>query len=313
MKFRLLTILFVLLGAVTSYAQKPLEPIILGDERLPEYIHLLQGKRVGVLTNHTAIIDSIHLVDTLLKSGVDVKRIFTPEDGFRGDGMGRHHDSYSGIEVVALDQEPKANDVFGCDVVVFDIQCIGVGECSALVSLMRMMQVCADIGVQFVILDRPNPFGNVVDGPIVEPQLRGKSGLSLPLMYGMTLGEVARMVNGEGWLRGGAKCRLIVVPCLGYGNYVLSENTEVIAAGLCMDIPIVSNNSIDLTQIVEAHRLRADNEEFFVSEDFDKQIGANYVREMIVLGYSAEEIEQVWRDDVERFVVKRKPYLIYED
>ena len=389
MKNFLLSILLWLL-ALTSAEAAESDSLVVGDCRLPEYIHLLEGKRVGVLANHTAVIGSTHLVDTLLHSGVDVKRIFAPEHGFRGTASAGEHiassrDAYTGIEIVSLygaNRAPKANDVFGCDVVVVDIQDVGVRFYTFLSTMYLMMQTCADVGVPMIVLDRPNPNGAYVDGPIIEEQYRSFVGvLPLPVVHGMTLGELARMINGEGWLHGGVKCELTVVPCLGYrrsmrydlpiapspnlptplsvalypslcyfegtsvsvgrgtdypfecyGHPALQAEFEftpeertgaknpphkgVTCKGVDMRVSSVEEvmmGGIDLGPVVEAYRqLAAVGERFFVGDFFEKLIGTRYVRDMIEMGYSADEIEAMWKDDVERFVVQRSQYLIYE-
>lgn len=201
------------------------ERIIVGDEQIPEYINLLQGKRVGLLANHTSVVENTHLVDTLLNLGVDVNIIFAPEHGFRGrKSAGEHIDSsrdaYTGIEIVSLygsSRAPKANDVFRCDIIVVDIQDVGLRYYTYLSTLYLMMQTCADVGVPMLILDRPNPNGMYVDGPIIREQYRSFVGmLPVPVVHGMTFGELARMINGEGWLEGKAKCNVTVIPCKGY-------------------------------------------------------------------------------------------------
>lgn len=308
----IVTILALLCSLSAFCDARQVEGVVEGDRRLGDYIHLLQGKRVGLLTNHTATIDGTHLVDTLLKSGVEIKRIFTPEGGFRGDGSWRLGDSYLGIEIITLNQEPKANDVFGCDVVVCDVRDEGARWSPELRALVRMMQVCGDIGVPLVVLDSPNPMGGVVDGAIVESQLRSGEVLPLPLLYGMTLGEVARMISGEGWLAGGAKVSLRVIPCLNYTREC-SNTPEVLSCGLSVEIPIVEGGRVDLSRVVAAYTERSAEEEFFTGEEFDRMMGASYVREMIVYGYTAAEIESVWRGDVEQFKSVREKYLIYEN
>ena len=320
MKRSFLTIILLFLwGAVAVSATTPDATFVEGNGRLSEYIHLLQGKRVGVLANHTSLIDQRHLVDTLLASGVDVKLIFAPEDGFRGEGAVRYRDSYMGIEVVNLTQRPKANDVFRCDVVVCDLRDEGVRTSPSLRAMVRLMSVCADIGVPFVVLDSPNPKGCGVDGAIVEMQYHtSEDVLPLSLLHGMTLGELARMINGEGWLAGGAKCPLTVVPCIKSTESVedvAAEPAMVYADGLAVQVPIVfwdGKSAIDLSGVVEAYRSRNSEDEFFVGDKFARQIGASYVRDMIEQEFSAEEISSMWRSDVERFKEQRKPYLIYE-
>lgn len=317
MKRSFLTIILLFVwGAVAVSATTPDGSFVEGNGRLAEYIHLLQGRRVGVLANNTSRLDERHLVDTLLASGVDVKLIFAPEEGFRGDGAARYRDSYMGIEVINLVQHPKANDVFRCDVVVCDLRDEGVRTASSLRAMVRLMSVCADIGVPFVVLDRPNPKGRRVDGAIVESQYRtSEDVLPLPLVHGMTLGELARMINGEGWLADGKRCLLTVVPCTTSAEAIAVEPVVVYACGLAEPLPVAfweGRSGIDLSAIVEAYRCRNTAEEFFVGEEFARQLGASYVRDMIVQEFSAEEIHSMWKGDVERFVEQQRPYLIYE-
>ena len=316
MKTLLITIALVMSSVVGCFAAQEVGSVVSGDERLPEYIHLLQGKRVGVLTSYTATVGDTHIVDTLLKSGVEIKRIFAPEGGFDEEKNMRPRDSYFGIEIVTLNQPPKANDVFACDVIVCDIQSVGIRECPSVLALGQMMQVCADIAVPLVVLDRPNPLGDGVDGAIVEPKYRTEGELPLPLLYGMTLGELARMTNGEGWLVGGVKCPLTVVPCIGYSRSNEEYPTnDILAEGLSEELPVVvaGQRGLDLSRIIDAYRECEKTEELFVEEVFDSFMGVEYVRDMIELGYSADEIRSMWRADVERFVAQLKAYLIYEN
>lgn len=372
-------------------AQSTSEGIVVGDERMQDYVPLLEGKRVGVLTNHTAVIDGVHLVDTLMNRGVNVSLIFAPEHGFRGKGSAGEHiassrDAYTGIEIVSLygsSTAPKANDVFRCDVVVVDIQDVGVRFYTYLSSMYLMMQTCADVGVEMIVLDRPNPNGMYVDGPIIHEQYKSFVGmLPIPVVHGMTLGELARMINGEGWLEGGAKCKLTVVPCEGYRRSMrydlpiapspnlptplsvalypslcyFEATTLSIGRGTDFPFEVVGHPSldgtfafipkeregaknppqkgvrcrgydlrkskvedvvaegIDLTLLVETYRtLTEKGEKFFLSEFFEKLIGVGYVRDMIEQGYSAQEIENMWKEDVEEFHLKRQKYLIYEE
>ena len=287
---------------------------VAGAERLSEYTHLLEGRRVGVLANHSSRVGSAHLVDTLLASGVDVTVIFAPADGFRGDGMvSKGRESHLGIAIKTLLAAPKANDIFACDVIVCDLHSTGMrGE--ELTALYRMMGVCADLEVPVVVLDRPVQGGRVVDGPIPESRYCASGDiLPLPLVYGMTLGETARMINGEGWLAGGVKSPLTVVPCVGYGDErERVDSVELISRGLAVEVSLVNEEGvIDLSAVVEAYANRNAEEEFFIGEEFCRQIGASYVRDMIELGYRAEEIYAMWRADAERFQSQREPYLIY--
>lgn len=321
MKTLLITIVLLVSNVVGCLAAQEGGGVVVGAERLPEYIHLLQGKRVGVLTSRTAIIEGTHIIDTLLKSGVEIKRIFAPQRGIDGGKNDRLNNSYFGIEIVTLNQPPKANDVFACDVVVCDIQGDGVRDCSEVLSLGWMMQVCADIAVPLVVLDYPNPMGRRVDGAILDSKYRTKGELPLPLLHGMTLGELALMTNGEGWLSGGVKCPLTVVPYIG-NAYSDSEELssllfQVFVENLGVELTVVvsGKDGIDLTRLIEAYRASAKPEEFIECCDgtLDSLMGVEYVDDMIELGYSSDEICSMWRADANRFEEQRKAYLLYEN
>jgi len=210
------------------------------------YLPWLQGRRVGVVCNQTAVIpranehrssernaafgfrdgfEGRHLIDTLLSRGVNVTRIFAPEHGFRGEAdagaaVGSYRDPGTGVEVVSIygaSKKPSAAQMKGLDVVLFDIQDVGVRFFTYLSSLHYVMESCAGNGVELVVLDRPNPNGMYVDGPVLDPKYRSFVGMEpIPVVHGMTLGELARMINGQGWLAGGIECPLRVVECLDY-------------------------------------------------------------------------------------------------
>lgn len=231
LKIALLLIVGLCFAVVSATAQDG--KIVVGAERLSDYLPLLEGRRVGVLTNHTGMVsERTHLVDTLVSHGIDVRLIFAPEHGFRGDMAAGElvpsgFDAYTGIEVLSLygkNRSPRANDVFGCDVIVVDIQDVGVRYYTYISTLYLMMQTCADVGVDVLVLDRPNPNGMYVDGPILDMQYRSFVGiLPIPVVHGMTIGEMARMINGMGWLEQGRRCSLTVVPCLGYSRSMRYE------------------------------------------------------------------------------------------
>ncbi len=201
------------------------EGVVTGAQRMEEYLPLLEGKRVGLLTNQTGVVDGVHLVDTLLARGIDVRVVFAPEHGFRGEAdAGEHVASYTdkktGVEVISIygaNKEPKIEDVEKVDVVVFDIQDVGLRYYTYLSSMHYMMKTCAATGRRLVVLDRPNPNGMYVDGPILDLRYRSFVGMHpIPVVHGMTLGELARMINGEGWLGEGVRCKLTVITCQNY-------------------------------------------------------------------------------------------------
>ena len=237
--------------------------VVLGDERFGEYLPLLEGRRVAILSNHSGIVgdkvenwclpgcalvteqtagvpfgqpsDSLrpvvygpHLLDVLLDKGVNVTAVFSPEHGFRGladagELVDSGTDEKTGIPVVSLygrgSHTPTAADMDLFDVLLVDIQDVGLRYYTYYITMQRMMEACAQYGRQVIVLDRPNPNGFYVDGPVLD--MKYKSGIgSLPvcMVHGMTLGELALMMNGEGWLRDGLQCSLTVIPCLNYSH-----------------------------------------------------------------------------------------------
>ena len=209
--------------------------IILGDERFEEYVPLINGKRVAVFSNHTGIVgDKVtesgygpHLVDVLIDKGISVRAIFSPEHGFRGtadagERVRSEVDDKTGVEIISLygggDALGKSNmDKF--DILLVDIQDVGLRYYTYYISMLHLMEACARSGKEVIILDRPNPNGFYVDGPILDPEYKsGVGALPITTVHGMTLGELALMINGEGWLSDGLKCDLKVIPCLGYDH-----------------------------------------------------------------------------------------------
>jgi len=208
--------------------------LLTGAERTSLYIPLLEGKRVGVVVHPASRIGSSHLVDTLLKRGIRVVRIFAPEHGLRGvadpgevlkDGT----DSISGLPLVSLygnRKKPAPENLAGLDVLVYDLQDVGTRFYTYLSTLHYVMEACAENGLPLMVLDRPNPNGHFTDGPILEARFRSFVGMHpIPMVHGMTLGELARMINGECWLKDSLSCDLTVISCKGYyrgREYVLS-------------------------------------------------------------------------------------------
>ncbi|MBX7127370.1 MAG: DUF1343 domain-containing protein [Cyclobacteriaceae bacterium] len=216
---RLTLHILALLIAFSSCAQRP--AIQCGDEQLEHVVALLKGKRVGLLVNHTAMVGKVHVVDTLLALGVQVKKIYAPEHGFRGktEAGGDIHDEIderSKLPVISLygkNMKPTPAQLEGVDVVVFDIQDVGVRFFTYISSLHYLLEACAENGKSVVILDRPNPNGSYVDGPVLKMEHKSFVGMHpIPIVHGLTVGELARMINGQGWLAGGLKADLQVVP-----------------------------------------------------------------------------------------------------
>jgi uncharacterized protein YbbC (DUF1343 family) len=207
-------LLFLLMTpALVSFSQKTTPntsgPILAGAERLSVYLPLLKGKNVGIFANHNSTVGSSHLVDTLKKSGVSIKVIFGPEHGFRGtadagEKIGNYIDEQTGIPVVSLygsKRRPSEEDLKDVDIMVFDIQDVGVRFYTYISSLEEYMNAAFEYGKPLLVLDRPNPNGFYVDGPVLEKKFKSFVGMQpVPVVYGMTIGEYAMMMAGERWL-----------------------------------------------------------------------------------------------------------------
>jgi uncharacterized protein YbbC (DUF1343 family) len=197
-----------------------------GAARTENYFSRLRGKKLGLVVNHTSRIDSVHLVDSLLRRGFTVTKIFAPEHGFRGTAdagatIRDGRDQATGVPVVSLygkKKEPSAADLADVDLLLFDIQDVGARFYTYIYTMHYAMQAAAKHGVPFLVLDRPNPNGHYVDGPILDTAgFRSFVGMHpTPVVHGMTVGEYAQMINGEGWLDGGRRAELTVIPCAGY-------------------------------------------------------------------------------------------------
>ncbi len=196
-----------------------------GDLRTGKYLPLLEGKCVAVVANQTSMAGSTHLVDTLVSLGINIKVIFAPEHGFRnmadaGETISDSRDSKTGIGIISLygsHLKPGSDDLEGIDVVVFDIQDVGTRFYTYISTLSLVMESCASTGKKLIVLDRPDPNGFYFDGNILDTTYRSFVGMHpVPVVHGMTTGEYARMVNGEGWIKGGLKCDLMVVECENY-------------------------------------------------------------------------------------------------
>ena len=210
-----------------STAQKTIgDTLTVGAARFDEYIPQLEGKRVALFSNHTGVVNGRHTLDHLIDRGIDVRCIFSPEHGFRGTADAGEHvnssvDSKTGIPIASLyggkRRGPDPTLIDSLDVIVVDIQDVGLRYYTYYASMIELMNAAARAGKSVIILDRPNPNGMTVDGPILDMKYRSGVGrLPIPVVHGMTLGELALMANGEGWLDDSAKVDLSVVPCQGY-------------------------------------------------------------------------------------------------
>ncbi len=363
--------------------------VLVGAADTASYMPLLRGRRVAVLANHTAMFSAEeHLVDMLCREEIDLVGIFSPEHGFRGSveagaSVGNSVDERTGVPILSLydgrTQRPSDAVMRSFDVLVVDMQDVGLRFYTYYISMIRMMDACADFGRSVVVLDRPNPNGSYVDGPILDMRYRSGVGwLPIPIVHGMTMGELARMAVGEGWSK---RVDLSVVPCRNYTRstrYVLplapSPNLPtqhsiylypsmclfegtVVSLGRGTDAPFeiyghpemkgrdfsftpqpnagssapphkgrlcygvdlrevpdeeILSEGLTLRYVIDAYRDLDMGERFFTPM-FEKLVGVDWVRRMIVDGASADEIEARWRSDAERFERQRAPYLLYED
>ena len=200
--------------------------VIPGDEQTERYFPLLEGKRIAIFSNHTGMIGDKHLLDLLLENKFNVVAIFSPEHGFRGNADAGEHvssstDPQTGVPILSLYDgkldKPSAASMSKFDLLIVDIQDVGLRFYTYYASMCRLMDACAEHGKQMLILDRPNPNGHYVDGPLLDMRYKSAVGwLPLPVVHGMTLGELARMVNGEGWLPEERTCDITVIPCRNY-------------------------------------------------------------------------------------------------
>tara|TARA_B100000768_G_C11284951_1_gene381796 strand:- start:16146 stop:17339 length:1194 start_codon:yes stop_codon:yes gene_type:complete len=216
-----------------THAQTPLS---VGAQQTEHYLPILKNKNIGIVANQTTVIFKeegyTHLVDSLLSLNIAVKKVFAPEHGFRGtadagetikDGI----DSGSGVPIVSLygaNKKPNAKILEGLDLIIFDVQDVGARFYTFLSTLHYMMETCANLGITVVVLDRPNPNGHYVDGPILDLNYSSFVGMHpVPIVHGMTVGEYAKMINGEGWLSKDVQCDLKVIPVENYTHQTAYE------------------------------------------------------------------------------------------
>ena len=197
-----------------------------------DYLPFIEGKRVGIVGNQTSIIGETHLVDTLLSLGVDVRKIYTPEHGFRGTAdagakVNSGKDEKTGIPIVSLygkNKKPTPEMLQGIDIILFDLQDVGVRFYTYISTMSYVMEAAAENNLPVIVLDRPNPNGFYVDGPVLKSENKSFVGMhQVPVVYGMTIGEYAKMVNGEGWLKNGVTCDLTVIPMRKYNRKAIYE------------------------------------------------------------------------------------------
>lgn len=365
------------------------EEVVVGCRDTSAYVSHLRGRRVAILANHTAMFSAEeHVVDMLHREGINIVGIFAPEHGFRGAveagvSVKDDVDTKTGIAILSLyngnTKRPSDDVMRSFDILVVDMQDVGLRFYTYYISMLRMIDACADYGNEVIILDRPNPNGHYVDGPILD--MRYKSGVGhipVPVVHGLTMGEIALMSMGEGWTK---RADVMVVRCQNYDHSThyelpiapspnlatqqsiylypslcLFEGT-VVSVGRGTDSPFeiyghpeleqrtfsftpepraqattpphcgercygvdlrnmpqedIWRKGVDLSYVIDAYNDLDMGEEFF-RPMFEKLIGVSWVRRMIVEGYTADEIKALWAEDVERFKVLRRKYLLYEE
>ena len=204
----------------------PKNNIKTGADNYAKYLPLLKEKKVGIVTNQTGILsDKTHVVDFLVEKKINIQTIFAPEHGFRGTADAGEHvvdgkDAKTGLPIISLygdNKKPKKDQLATLDVMVFDLQDVGARFYTYISSLHYVMEACAENGIPLIILDRPNPNGAIIDGPLLEKDFSSFVGMHpIPLLHGMTIGEYGQMINGQKWLKNAAQCKLTVIPCLNY-------------------------------------------------------------------------------------------------
>lgn len=228
-KLFLLIILAMLWVAPCVQAQR----VVMGDEQIDAYLPILKNKRIALFSNHTGMIGQKHLLDVLLEKGMNVVAIFSPEHGFRGQAdagekVSSSVDTKTGVPILSLydgkEQRPSENSMRKFDILVIDIQDVGLRYYTYYITMYRLMDACAQYNRKVLLLDRPNPNGHYVDGPILDMKYKSGVGvLPIPIVHGMTLGELALMINGERWLPASRMADLTVIPCKNYTHQTLYE------------------------------------------------------------------------------------------
>ena len=235
-KNTVLLFVFTLLSCRNQSNSQVQPPVVIGAQQTEHYLPILKNKNIGIVANQTTVIFKeegyTHLVDSLLSLNIAVKKVFAPEHGFRGTADAGEYvkdgvDSGSGVPIVSLygaNKKPNAKILEGLDLIIFDVQDVGARFYTFLSTLHYMMETCANLGITVVVLDRPNPNGHYVDGPILDLNYSNFVGMHpVPIVHGMTVGEYAKMINGEGWLSKGVQCDLKVIPVENYTHQTAYE------------------------------------------------------------------------------------------
>lgn len=229
-KIATLSILFTFIFIYPLFCQ-PVN-LLTGAERTTDYLPILKGKNIGLVVNQTSTIGPIHLVDSLMRLGLSIKKIFAPEHGFRGSAdagekISDSKDTKTGLPIISIygsKKAPDKADLEGIDLLIFDIQDVGTRFYTYISTLHYVMLSCADNKVPLMVFDRPNPNGHFVDGPILDMAYQSFVGMHpIPIVHGLTIGEYASMINGENWLGLNKKCSLQVISCLNYNHSMVYD------------------------------------------------------------------------------------------
>lgn len=237
MKSKLLILVLIVLARGFTAAQSKIqfayyEHIISGASSIELYLHEIKNKNTGIVANQSSLINNTHLVDTLLSLGVKVDKIFCPEHGFRGNEDAGAHinneiDKKTGLQITSLygsNKKPSNNDLENIDIVIFDLQDVGTRFYTYISTLTYVMEACAENNIPLIVLDRPNPNGYMIDGPVLDTNFRSFVGLHpVPVVYGMTIGEYAQMVVGEKWINCSDKLDLTIIPLQNYNHNLIVD------------------------------------------------------------------------------------------
>ena len=228
MRYKIKHLFFCL--SVFSYCSIANESLQVGADRTAIYFPLLKDKAIAVVGNQTSLISITHLVDSLLSANLQVVKVFSPEHGFRGTADAGAHiedgiDDQTGLPIISLygsNKKPSASQLNGIEILVFDIQDVGARFYTYISTLHYVMEAAAENNIPIIVLDRPNPNGHYVDGPILDTAYRSFVGMHpIPIVHGMTIGEYAKMINGEKWLKDSLECDLTIISMLGYNRQII--------------------------------------------------------------------------------------------
>ncbi len=232
-------ILFFLILSIYSFAQQSAinKALVVGANQTEKYVYKLNNKSIGIVANQTSVIlnedgSYSHLIDSLLKLKINIKRVFAPEHGFRGDADAGEYvkngsDKKTGLPIISLygkNKKPALNYLKDIDIMIFDIQDVGVRFYTYISTLHYIMEACAEQKIPLIILDRPNPNGDYIDGPVLDMKYKSFVGMHpVPIVHGMTVGEYAKMINGESWLSDELHCDLTVIKVTNYSHSTVYE------------------------------------------------------------------------------------------